>query len=160
VELGLPGCTVTPPSVFGCGVGSAVGGATGEPAQLVGCAEEDGEGTPALTDALLASEPKHGGGGGLVGCADGGVGSVVNELDGGVSVAEFGGDSVGAVGCDGDAGSDDTGDVGVVDVCAEAAPPNPTTNPKTRSCARMIIIRASRIPLDRPRRVLTPPIAR
>jgi len=40
VLAGLPCCTVTPPSVFGCVVGMAVGGATGEPAQSVGRTDE------------------------------------------------------------------------------------------------------------------------
>jgi hypothetical protein len=40
VEFGCDGWIVTPPSVFGSGVGMAFGGATGEPAQLVGAVDE------------------------------------------------------------------------------------------------------------------------
>ncbi len=56
VEAGLPCCTVTPPIVFGCGVGKADGGAVGEPAQSVGSTDDDVR-MPALTEALLVREP-------------------------------------------------------------------------------------------------------
>jgi hypothetical protein len=118
VEAGLPCCTVTPPIVFGCVVGRALVGATGEPEQSVGSTDDGAVEMPLLTAALLGKEPKHGDGERLGGgSVDGGGGGVVKPPDGGVS-AVVAADGTAVEGSDeGDAeGSAADGGVDSVDV--------------------------------------------
>ena len=110
-----------PPTVFGTCVGTAVGGACGEPAQSVGNTDEVcGEPVvmPEVTLPVVVIEPKHGGLAAVLdgcGCVDGGGGGVASEVCGADSV-EAGVDTVGEVTFVGPGAPDCTGvDDGVVE---------------------------------------------